>query len=141
MQDLLCARASVLKAATETLLDPMRRRSFDQSEMLEIQQIDLPGGCWDPGNRDLLRAWRGGAGRGGMEGSSSTGTLAGPEYENIDLTAIQRATEGDGGGEVRGVTRSHRSGGTSTCLFACVCVCRGGRQQTRREATEELGVT
>ena len=43
IQDLLFSRAVVLKAAADTLLDSSSRRGFDQSGMLEIPEVDLPG--------------------------------------------------------------------------------------------------
>ena len=43
LQDLLCSRAIILKAATDTLLNPMQRRAFDETDMLEVPQNDLPG--------------------------------------------------------------------------------------------------
>ncbi len=46
LQDLLCSRAIILKAATDTLLNPMQRRAFDETDMLEVPQNDLPGLLW-----------------------------------------------------------------------------------------------
>lgn len=43
LQDLLCSRAIILKAATDTLLNPTQRRVFDETDMLEVPHNDLPG--------------------------------------------------------------------------------------------------
>ena len=43
VQDLLCARAAVLKAAAETLMEDSTRRSHNNTLQLSVNYDDLPG--------------------------------------------------------------------------------------------------